>query len=358
MPSRSSAAAFLHRGKASAAACKATVTNLLDALSVQLTKILAFKTTFPAGVAAPPYTSNCGMVMTVVVQDGTAKDAIVWTKGFDAANPANRGPVPVTGTTPFRIGSVSKILTSYPFIALADVGLVSHSSRLASFQPPSSGWSPASPPLFAGEGNTTLAQLASFLAGNQRAPSFPAVLPSQLTKGQGPSDPPLASAPGIGVDPVIGTADGYNTTTCLAVTSRTPCQSVVPQNFMPKYSNLSVGLLGVALSNIIKSGFVLSTRYTNLTDFFTREVATPLGMTSISFEVTPAMAATFPGPTSPSAANWNESPFNPIYTASRSPLNAYPGGAVSTGNDMQKLLAHLLAGTAPTMDSAHGIAPA
>ena len=80
-------------------------------------------------------------------------------------------------------------------------------------------------------------------------------------------------------------------------------QWLVFLNAAPEYSNFQIGLLGVTLDAAIKQHPQMKLRYAGLQDFFSREVAAPLGMTDTVYEISSAMRARFPGPRAPSPPN-------------------------------------------------------
>jgi len=331
-------------------------------------------TTRIKGTGGSAFDVNTGFTVSVVVGNYT------WVRGFEPANPLNKvspgAGEPVSGDTPFRIGSISKVFTSYLLFALRDAGVVSLDDKLSKYSgPPGAGVRFESPQLFSDSTNITLRQLASFSAGLTRTGFLPLTPKSKLPLNRTAASPDnefVSLLDWFTYPEVLWDQDtrdsmnGYNLTDLVEIINSDPYAAVVPQNSVPEYSNLQTGLLGAALDNAIKSHPEFSKRYPlGLPDFFQQEVAAPLGMTNTAFSVSPALLPKFPGPRPPPPACWSATyPFqgsctnaqweryssssaNPMYLQNSTSVITYLGGMSSTAHDMAKWAAYLLRGFNP-----------
>ena len=221
-----------------------------------------------------------------------------------------------------------------------------------------------SPAVFGGAENVTLAQLANFQAGLLRSECWPAIFPAPKLAGRSPTDPTLPTTCALGLSLKDGGLDseGYNTSTILywlnyqsSVPSMYP--AVTPQNSEPQYSNLQIGLLGVALDAAIKAHPQMNVSYSGLQDFFIKEVAAPLGMTNTVYAISPALRELFPGPRPPSPLYVTDPFMFTHFKSSASPfllqspyeIPSYAGGMTSTATDMAKWMKFLLQSQHPTL---------
>jgi CubicO group peptidase (beta-lactamase class C family) len=182
--------------------------------------------------------ADAGGFVSVAVFRG---DTIVWSKGYGMADIELK--LAANDLTIGRIGSISKTFTAVALMQLVERGTISLDDPVEKYLPEIRNL--AKPP--AGAKTITFRMLASHTAGLQREPGLPDAAAGPIAEWE---NKVLASIPTTGFLTPPGTAYAY--------------------------SNIGFGILGLAVSRAAKTPFM---------DLVTKQVLTPLAMTSSTYVV-------------------------------------------------------------------------
>ena len=166
---------------------------------------------------------------------------VVWSKGFGHQD--RDGKVPATAETVYRVGSVSKLFTDVAVMRLVEQGEIDLDAPVTKYLPD---FKPVNP---FDDTPITLRHLMAHRSGLIREP------------------------------PVGNYFDPTGPTLAQTVASVNGTDLVYPPGKRVKYSNAAIGVVGYALEK---------TRGEKFETYLKRQVLDPLGMTSSSFEPTPA----------------------------------------------------------------------
>ena len=215
---------------------------------------------------------------------------VVWSRGFGVEN-VNTGK-PATANTVYRVGSVSKLFTDIGIMQLVERGQLDLDAPVQRYVPSFTPSNPSGKPI-------TLRQLMSHYSGLVREP------------------------------PVGHYFDDTRPTLAATVASLSQTALVAAPETMRKYSNAAIATVGFVFE--LKSGAPFASA-------LQRSVLTPMGMTSTSFEPSPALLARVPD-----AVMWNyqERPF----VAPTFPLGMAPAGSMySSMPDLGRFISMLFDG--------------
>ncbi len=215
---------------------------------------------------------------------------VVWSRGFGEENARTHSPA--TASTVYRVGSVSKLFTDIGVMQLVERGGID-------LDAPVQRYLPTFTPLNSSATPVTLRQLMSHRSGLVREPTVGHYFDD--------TSPSLAA-----------TVASLNATTL-----------VIPPNTQTKYSNAAIATVGYLLEQ--RSGVPFS-------QHLQRAVLTPMGLTSSSFDPSPAMKAR-----TADAVMWNY--HDRSFAAPTFALGMAPAGSMySTMPDLGRFLSVLFAG--------------
>lgn len=274
----------------------------------------------PVAAALAAITANAQSLMNASKVPGLSltvvhRGRVVMQKGLGLANATHA--TPVTPTSGFRLGSISKILTSLALWALDEQGVVRKDDALSK-------WVPElvmQDPYADGSGKAvqpeiTLRQLATFTSGLPREGCI--ALPS------------VAGGYGCGI------LLGDNETAIFDAMGRG--RLINPMwTKTPVYSNFGFSLLGLALNRAVAASAAAPEK--GLYEWWANNVATPLGMRMTGVNFTQAVEDAFawspPSPQNDALRFFDYAFSNPA------------GGMFSTGADMARLASYLLSAFEP-----------
>ena len=215
---------------------------------------------------------------------------IVWSRGFGEENATTHAPA--TANTVYRVGSVSKLFTDIGVMQLVERGLIDLDAPvqryLPDFRPTNSSGAPLS-----------LRQLMSHRAGLVREP------------------------------PVGHYFDDTGPSLAATVASLNATSLVMPPNTRTKYSNAAIAVVGYMLEQQSGQPFA---------QYLQRAVLVPMGLTSSSFDPSPALKAR-----TADALMWTH--HERTFPAPTFALGMAPAGSMySTMPDLGRFLSTLFAG--------------
>ncbi len=215
---------------------------------------------------------------------------VVWARGFGVENAATGKPA--TANTVYRVGSVSKMFTDIGIMQLVERGQVELDAPVQRYLPSFTPRNPFGSPV-------TLRQLMSHYSGLVREP------------------------------PVGHYFDDTRPTLAATVASLSQTSLVYAPGMTKKYSNAAIATVGYVLEQKARMPFAAALQ---------RAVLLPLGMTSSSFEPSPALLAR-----APEAVMWSY--HGRTFPAPTFPLGMAPAGSMySTMPDLGRLISMLFDG--------------
>lgn len=217
---------------------------------------------------------------------------VVWSRGFGVENAATGKPA--TANTVYRVGSVSKLFTDIGIMQLVERGQVDLDVPVQRYLPTFTPTNPSGKPI-------TLRQLMSHYSGLVREP------------------------------PVGHYFDDTRPTLAATVNSLSQTALVYPPETTRKYSNAAIATVGYVLEK--RTGVPFATA-------LQRSVLAPMGLTSSSFDPSPALLARVP-----EAVMWTM--HDRSFPAPTFPLGMAPAGSMySTMPDLGRFISMLFDGGA------------